>query len=100
MPAWAFLVPAVLFVVLLIAQLLRFVLGAPRVNSEVLSAAVAGYLLLGFLWALAYILTARLGVDAFAFSTGPDSTHVMQGFTAPALRALTTRDTFASLRAW
>lgn len=81
-PAWMFLVPAVLFLLLLVGQLLRFILGAPRVNSEVLCAAVLGHLLLGMLWALAYILVARLSPGAFAFSAGPPAAQVMKGFTA------------------
>lgn len=81
-PAWMFLVPAVLFMLLLFGQILRFILRAPRVNSEVLCAAVAGYLLLGFLWALAYMLTARLSADAFTFSTGSGTDNLMKGFTA------------------
>ncbi len=81
-PDWMFLVPAVLFVLLLFAQLLRFILRAPRVNSEVLCAGVSGYLLLGLLWAFAYILVARLSADAFAFTAGPASSHLMKGFTA------------------
>jgi hypothetical protein len=81
-PDAVFLVPAALFVMLLLGQLLRFVLYAPRVNSEVLCAGVAGYLLLGMLWALAYVFVANLSVDAFAFTAGPPSGHVMKGFTA------------------
>jgi hypothetical protein len=79
-PDWMFLVPAVLFVLLLFAQLLRFILRAPRVNSEVLCAGISGYLLLGLLWAFAYLLVARLNVDAFAFNSAPS--QVMKGFTA------------------
>jgi Ion channel len=81
-PDWMFLVPAVLFVLLLFAQLLRFILQAPRVNSEVLCAGVPGYLLLGLLWVFGYLLVARLSADAFAFSPGPASGHLMKGFTA------------------
>jgi len=81
-PDWMFLVPAVLFVLLLFAQLLRFILCAPRVNSEVLCAGVSGYLLLGMLWSFAYLLVARLSVDAFAFTAGSASGHVMKGFSA------------------
>jgi len=81
-PAWMFLVPAVLFVLLLFGQILRFIMRAPRVSSEVLCAGVAGYLLLGYFWALAYILTARLSADAFTFTAGPPSGHLMKGFPA------------------
>ena len=81
-PDWMFLVPAVLFVLLLLTQTLRFILLSPRVNSEVLCAGVAGYLLLGLLWGFAYILVARLNPEAFTFTAGPASGHLMKGFTA------------------
>jgi voltage-gated potassium channel Kch len=38
--------------------------------------------MLGLLWAVAYILTARLLPDAFAFTTGPAGSQSMKGFTA------------------
>jgi hypothetical protein len=47
-------------------QFLRFILRSPRVNSEVLCAAVATYLLLGLLWASAYTLVARLVPGSFS----------------------------------
>jgi hypothetical protein len=81
-PDWMFLAPGILFLVLLLTQVLRFILRAPRVNSEVLCAGVAGYLLLGMLWAFGYILVARLSPDAFAFTTGPATGQLMKGFTA------------------
>jgi hypothetical protein len=81
-PDWTFLLPGVLFVTFLIAYQLRFILRAPHVNSEVLCAGISGYLLLGLLWSLAYVLVAQLSPGAFAFTTGPDASHVMKGFTA------------------
>jgi hypothetical protein len=45
---------------------LRFILTSPKVNSEVLCAAVATYLLMGLLWSSAYALVARLNSAAFA----------------------------------
>ena len=77
-----FLVPAVLFVGYLLLHLLYFILRAPRIDSEMLCAGVAGYLRLGFLWALADILTAWLVPESFFFSVGPEASHVMKGFTA------------------
>ncbi len=44
------IVPALLFVLYASARLFRFVLGARTVDSEVLCAAVATYLLLGLAW--------------------------------------------------
>ena len=48
------------------SSFLRFILRSPRVNSEVLCAAVATYLLLGLLWASAYALVARLIPGSFS----------------------------------
>lgn len=81
-PAWVFLAPGLLFCVFVILHLLRYVIRAPRVDSEVLCAGVAGYLMVGLLWALAYILTARLAPNSFVFSAGPAAGNSMQGFTA------------------
>lgn len=81
-PDWLFLTPGILFLLLLLGQLLRFIARASRVNSEVLCAGVAGYLLLGMLWGFAYLLLARLNPDAFVFTAGPAASHFMKGFTA------------------
>jgi hypothetical protein len=81
-PAWIFLALGLLFVGFVMLHLLFFILRAPRIDSEVLCAGVAGYLMLGLLWAFAYILTARLDPDSFVFSVGPAASHVMKGFTA------------------
>jgi hypothetical protein len=81
-PAWVFLAPGLLFIILVIATLLRFILRARRIDSEVLCAGVSAYLMLGLLWSFAYILVARLVPHAFAFTTGPGSSHSMKGFTA------------------
>jgi voltage-gated potassium channel len=72
-------VPFTAFITL---QLLRFIVRAPQVDSDVLCAAVATYLLLGLLWSLLYSLAGRLIPDAFAFSAGPPSSRSMEGFTA------------------
>jgi hypothetical protein len=82
LPAAAFIIPALLFIAFVIAHLMRFILRARRIDSEVLSAALANYLMLGLLWAFGYILVGTLSPDAFAFGTGPDSSHSMKGFTA------------------
>jgi Ion channel len=69
-----------LFLGFVIQHLLRFIFRAPRVNSEVLSAGVTIYLMMGLFWSLAYSLVDRLLPDSFAFNAGPDSSHSMQGF--------------------
>jgi hypothetical protein len=81
-PAWTFLAPGLVFLLFLIGHMLRYILTASRIDSEVMCAGVATYLMLGLVWAFAYILVARLTPDAFAFSTGPAGSQVMKGFTA------------------
>jgi hypothetical protein len=81
-PPWIFLAPGLLFCVFVVLHLLQFILRAPRVDSEVLCAGVAGYLMLGLLWCLAYILVARVVPDSFVFSVGPAGGQSLKGFTA------------------
>lgn len=70
-----------LFIGFVVVQLLRFIVYAPRVDSEVLCAAIAGYLLSGFAWSLAYALLGRLDPNSFVFTLGPKSDQSMNGFT-------------------
>ena len=76
-PAEVYLIAAILFFLFVIINLLRFVLNAPSVDTEVLCASISAYLLLGFTWALAYWLVAELVPNAFAFSNGDKS---LKGF--------------------
>jgi hypothetical protein len=75
-----FLVSALVFVMFIILQLLRFILTSPRVNTEVLCAGVSTYFLLGLLWAFGYELIADLNPGAFVFNT-PGASHTMVNFT-------------------
>jgi hypothetical protein len=54
-----------------ISQLLRFVLRAGRVDSEILCAGISVYLLMGFFWANIYVLVDDPKIRAFSHS-GPD----------------------------
>lgn len=81
-PAPVFLVTTAAFFVFIVGRLLRFILHTPRVDTNVLCAGLAGYLMLGLLWVPAYILTARLTPGAFAFTTGPQGGSTMEGFNA------------------
>jgi hypothetical protein len=78
-----FLVPGLLMILFVLAHLLRFILVARRVDAEVLCAGVAGYLVLAWLWTLAYILVARLDPGAFVLTAGPVPSHEMKAFSAP-----------------
>ena len=79
-PPELFLGTAILFVGFVVLNILGYILRAPRVSSEILCAAIANYLMLGLLWSFAYTLIASAVPDAFAFSTGAESSHVMKGF--------------------
>ena len=70
-----------LFIGFVVVQLLRFIVYAPRVDSEVLCAAIAGYLLSGLAWSLAYALLGRLDPNSFLFTLGARSSQSMNGFT-------------------
>jgi len=61
--------------------LLRFILRAPRVDMEVLSAAVATYLVLALVWMMLYLLSASLIPNAFVIG-GSASGKTLDGFTA------------------
>jgi hypothetical protein len=69
-----------LFISFVVFQLLRFIVYAPRVDSQVLCAAIAGYLLSGFAWSLAYSLLGRLDPSSFVFTLSPTSGQSMNGF--------------------
>ncbi len=73
-PKVFYFVVGLIFLIFLVAQFLRFILHAPRVNSEVMCAGVSVYLLLGLSWMLAYLIVASSGDPqhpAFAFNAGP-----------------------------
>lgn len=81
-PAEFYLVVGIAFVGFVAVQLFRFILRAPWVSSEVLCAGVSVYLVLGLLWAFGYILVDRLHPGSFSFSSGPDPSRQMKGFTS------------------
>src|SRR6478736_5760889 len=79
-PPTVFLVAGLALIAFVVANLLRFVLRAPSVNTEVLCASISAYLMLGLLWTVAYWLVAQVDPHAFGFNTGPKET--MGGFNA------------------
>ena len=81
-PALTFILPAIAFLALVTASLLRFILRAKRVDAEVLCAGISIYLILGLLWGLAYTFVAQIYPDAFSFSPRAGTATVMSGFTA------------------
>jgi hypothetical protein len=69
-----------LFAIFLVIQLLMFILRAPRVNSEVVCAALSIYFMLGLCWMFAYLIVDRLSPHSFAYTVGP-APEVMDRFT-------------------
>jgi len=67
------------FLGFIVGQFLWFLLRCPRVNSEVLCAAVATYLMLALLWATAYALLGRTSPGAF---NGLPPGKVLEGYDA------------------
>jgi voltage-gated potassium channel len=78
LPRVASLGSALVFLIFVIVHLLRFIVTAPRVNSEVLCAAIATYLMMGVFWALAYTLVGELNSQAFKFTAEPN--RPLKGF--------------------
>lgn len=65
-----------------IYRILRFILETAHVDLDVLSAGIVVYLMLGMVWADAYILLAQLDFNAFGFSLADHSESRMNGFNA------------------
>jgi len=75
-----FLGSFILFLGYVLFQFLRFILRAPRVDSEVLCAGISTYLLLALWWTAAYTLVGRWVPGSFA-GLPPDAKEI-QGFEA------------------
>jgi len=80
MPPEVFLGAGLLFVLFVVLNLLHFILRAPRIDSEILCLGVSNYLMLGWLWAFAYMLADKLVPGSFAFTVGPSSVRSLEGF--------------------
>lgn len=81
-PAEIFLVSGLLFVAFVTVQLLRYIARAPRVDTQVLCAGVSTYLMLGLLWAFAFILLDRIVPGSFAFTLSSQAGRELKGFAA------------------
>jgi voltage-gated potassium channel len=82
-PPAVFLVAGLILIAFVVGNLLRFVLRAPSVNTEVLCASISAYLMLGLMWTIAYWLVDQLTPGgAFSFNTnaGPRSMNGFTGF--------------------
>jgi hypothetical protein len=87
-------VGAIVFVSFVVVNLLGYVVRAPRVNAEVMCAAVAVYLMLALIWTFAYTLVGRLVPDSFAFTIKSAPPRPMARFEALyfSVSTLTTAD--------
>jgi len=81
LPPGLFIIIGMLCMAFIIIELLRYILRAPRVDSQVLFAGISGYLMLVILWTAAYIFVWRINPDAFAFNS-PGAGNRMDPFTA------------------
>ena len=82
-PPAVFLVGGLILIIFVVAHLLRFVLRAPSVNTEVLCASISAYLMLGLMWTMAYWLVDQLtpgGAFSFNTNTGTRSINGFNGF--------------------
>jgi len=81
LPPVVFLVSGLILIAFVVGHLLRYILRAPSVNTEVLCASISAYLMLGLMWTMAYWLVDQLTPGgAFSFNTNT-GTHSMSGFT-------------------
>jgi len=77
-----FLVLGSLVFILVVVQLLGFILRAPHVDSEVLLAGVATYLVLGMTWAMLYLLVGYLEPNAFTLPSSAAAGKQLDSFNA------------------
>src|SRR2546429_8771970 len=71
-PPAVFLVAGLILIAFVVGNLLRFVLRAPSVNTEVLCASISAYLMLGLMWTMAYWLVSQFPPGgALSFKTNP-----------------------------
>jgi voltage-gated potassium channel len=81
-PPEIFLVAGIGLIAFVVVNLLRFVLRAASVDTEVLCASISAYLMLGLIWTMAYWLVEELSPGAFAFNTTTGAKETMEGFNA------------------
>jgi len=79
-PPHAFLTAAIIFAAFIAVHHLRFILWAPEVDTQVLCAGVSTFLVLGLLWAFAYLLLDTAVPSSFTVNTGADSENKLTGF--------------------
>jgi hypothetical protein len=81
-PAPVFIAFAIAFGLYVVTVLQRFILQAPRVDTQVLCAALSGFLMLGLLWAMAYLMIERISPNSFANVSPPHGGASLDPFSA------------------
>ena len=76
------IIATIFFFGFVVAHLLRFIVRSPRVDTNVVCAGIAGFLLLGWLWTPAYLLVARLNPAAFTLPAGAGTSAIFSTFDA------------------
>src|SRR5438876_2684284 len=82
-PPAVFLVAGLVLIIFVVGHLLRFILRAPSVTTEVLCASISAYLMLGLMWTMAYWLVDQLtpgGAFSFNANSGTRSMNGFNGF--------------------
>jgi len=73
------LLPAIAFLIFVIARVLKYILEATEVDNETLCACLSGFLMIGLLWAAGYTLLGQVNPNSFGFSVPGQK---MDGFEA------------------
>lgn len=82
MPHEVHIIGAMVFLAIVVWNFVRFIVRAPRVNAQVLCAAISVYLMLAMLWSFAFMLVAECVPHSFAFTMASDPHRKMAGFEA------------------
>jgi hypothetical protein len=65
-PGWIITGTHMVFAGFVVGQLVRFILKATRVDSEVMCAGISAYLMLGIMWTPAYLMISQLSPGSFS----------------------------------
>ena len=77
-----FLVLGALLLLQVTVHLLHYIVRAPLVDSEVLAAGVASYLVLGLIWAILYLIVGFLEPNAFSLPAAAGAAKGLDGYDA------------------
>ena len=77
-----FLVFGIAFLAFTICRILLFILRTKYVDTEVLSAGIVVYLMLGLLWSQTYMLLGQFASESFVFTVSGNSGPTMDDFSA------------------